>query len=341
MWPVNREDRKCSVQIDAKDNRRMAGIPMVDRAGCEAAATRAEPQALMSNVIRTCNNANSRRRLLIPSLIGALIAPLCILTTAAGAIPASGSPAECWVATAPPAGFYIAAILSTGHGCTDHYRWKLGVPKAGVTECWVTSAPPPAGFYIAAILGASPSCLGHYRWKLGVAAAGVAECWASTAPPAGFYIAAILSTGHGCTDHYRWKLGVPAAGVTDCWVTTVAAPPAGFYIAGAVTSAHWPGCFDHAGWKLGVPAAGVAECWVTSAPPPAGFYIAAILGVNPGCLGHYRWKLDVAASPSPSPSTSPTPSLGLTAARAVKADKKLVVSAASPDRQGRRPDHGG
>jgi hypothetical protein len=225
-------------------------------------------QSLIPNAARACNNTNGLRMLLIPSLIGALIAPLCILTTHAAAIPASSSPIECWAATAPPANFYIAAILSPGAGCTDHYRWKLGVPAAGVAECWISTASPPAGFYIAAILGPSPSCPGHYRWKLGVA----------------------------------------AAGVTDCWVTSVSAPPAGFYIAEAVTTAHAPGCLDHPGWKLGVPAAGVAECWVTTAPPPAGFYIAAILDPSPSCLGHYRWKLGVAAIPSPSPSPTPSPS---------------------------------
>jgi hypothetical protein len=144
-------------------------------------------QMLISNVVRTCNNKNGRRMLLIPSLIGALIAPLCILTTAAGAIPASSSPTECWVATAPPAGFYIAAILSPTPGCLGHYRWKLGVAAAGVAECWVTTAPPPAGFYIAAILGASPGCLGHYRWKLDVAASPSPS--PSTSPTLGLTVA--------------------------------------------------------------------------------------------------------------------------------------------------------
>jgi hypothetical protein len=130
------------------------------------------PQMLTSNGIHTRNNANGRRRLLILSLIGALIVPLCVMAAAAGANPASGSQTECWATTAPPpAGFYVAAIVAPARapGCAGHYGWKLEAAAAGVAECWVVSAPP-TGFYIAAILSTSASCPHHYRWKLDAAA---------------------------------------------------------------------------------------------------------------------------------------------------------------------------
>jgi hypothetical protein len=236
--------------------------------GAKRQSPKQNPQTLISNAVRACNNTNGRRMLLIPGLIGALIAPLCILTTANGAIPASGGPIECWVATAPPAGFYIAAILGPGGGCTDHDRWKLGVAAAGVTECWVTAAPP-AGFYIAAILGPGGGCTDHDRWKLGVAAAGVTDCWVTTvaAPPAGFYIAGAVAAAHapGCLGHAGWKLGVPTAGVAECWVTT-APPPSGFYI-GAILSPS-PSCLGHYRWKLEVAASPSPSPTPTPTPTP-------------------------------------------------------------------------